>query len=105
MAASRSPRAGPRRASAGTAWDASRCCASSRSCSTSTSGRRARGSPPTAEAKERRAQVAELRERNEAAAPRERELRRPSALEREARRLGMVKAGERAYVVEGLPKE
>ena len=26
------------------------------------------------------------------------------ALEREARRLGMVKAGERAYIVEGLPK-
>ena len=31
-------------------------------------------------------------------------LRRQSSLEREARRLGMVKAGERMYVVEGLPK-
>ncbi len=56
------------------------------------------------EAKERRAQVAELRERNEELRARERRLRRPSALEREARRIGMVKAGERAYVVEGLPK-
>ena len=56
------------------------------------------------EAKERRAQVAELREQNLALRRREAELRRPSALEREARRLGMVKAGERAYVVEGLPK-
>jgi len=56
------------------------------------------------EAKERRAQVAELRERKRELRRREAELRRPSALEREARRLGMVKAGERAYVVEGLPK-
>ena len=56
------------------------------------------------EAKERRAQVAELKERNRELRARERRLRRPSALEREGRRLGMVKAGERAYVVEGLPK-
>ena len=27
----------------------------------------------------------------------------PGALEREARRLGMVRAGERAYVIENLP--
>jgi cell division protein FtsB len=31
-----------------------------------------------------------------------RALRDPDALEREARRLGMVKAGERAYVIENL---
>ena len=31
---------------------------------------------------------------------RRRELRDPQALEREARRLGMVKAGEKSYVVE-----
>jgi cell division protein FtsB len=31
------------------------------------------------------------------------DLRRPDAVEREARRLGMVKRGERAFVVEGLP--
>ena len=30
------------------------------------------------------------------------ELRAPGALEREARRLGMVKKGERAYIVEGV---
>jgi cell division protein FtsB len=56
------------------------------------------------EAKERRAQVAELRERNDELRRRQAELRKPSALEREARKLGMVKAGERAFVVEGLPK-
>jgi hypothetical protein len=32
-------------------------------------------------------------------------LRDPRALEREARRLGMVRQGERAYVIEGLPGE
>lgn len=32
-----------------------------------------------------------------------RELDSPNALEREARRLGMVKQGERAYVIENLP--
>ena len=31
------------------------------------------------------------------------ELRTPGALEREARRLGMVRRGERAYVIENLP--
>ena len=30
-------------------------------------------------------------------------LRRPGALEREARRLGMVKRGERSFVIENLP--
>jgi cell division protein FtsB len=30
-------------------------------------------------------------------------LRNPGALEREARRLGMVRQGERAYVIENLP--
>jgi cell division protein FtsB len=32
-----------------------------------------------------------------------RALDSPGALEREARRLGMVRAGERAYVIENLP--
>ena len=31
-------------------------------------------------------------------------LRDPGALEREARRLGMVRQGERPYVVQGLPR-
>ncbi len=34
-----------------------------------------------------------------------RDLRRPAALEREARKLGMVKGGERSYVIRGLPKD
>jgi cell division protein FtsB len=33
-----------------------------------------------------------------------RDLRDPGALEREARRLGMVRQGERAYVIKGLPR-
>ena len=45
-----------------------------------------------------------LRAENERLRARRDELKRASALEREARRLGMVKAGERAYIVEGLPK-
>jgi cell division protein FtsB len=56
-----------------------------------------------AEAKDRRAQVAELKARNAELRARRDALRGPVALEREARRLGMVKAGERAYVVRGLP--
>ena len=54
------------------------------------------------EAEQRRAEVAELqRERAQLRARRD-ELRDPRAIEREARRLGMVKPGERAYVVNGL---
>jgi cell division protein FtsB len=49
-----------------------------------------------------RAQVAELRAENKRLRERKAELTAPGALEREARKLGMVKAGERAYVVEGL---
>ena len=33
-----------------------------------------------------------------------RALRDPGALERQARRLGMVRQGERAYVIKGLPR-
>ena len=56
------------------------------------------------EAGQKREQVATLRAENERLAARRDDLRRESALEREARRLGMVKAGERAYIIEGLPK-
>lgn len=56
------------------------------------------------EAKERRAQVAELRDENAQLRERERDLRRDTQLEREARELGMVKAGEKVYAIEGLPK-
>ena len=54
------------------------------------------------EAGGQRAQVAELRAENARLRERKKELTAPGALEREARRLGMVKAGERAYIVEGL---
>jgi cell division protein FtsB len=56
------------------------------------------------EAKRKRAEVATLQAENERLRERRRELRDPAALEREARRLGMVKAGEKSYVIEGLPK-
>jgi cell division protein FtsB len=55
------------------------------------------------QAKEKRAEVALLQTENRRLRAQERDLKRPSALEREARRLGMVKAGEKSYVVEGLP--
>ena len=41
---------------------------------------------------------------NHALTKRVRALRDPGALEREARRLGMVRQGERPYVVQGLPR-
>jgi cell division protein FtsB len=56
------------------------------------------------EADRKREEVATLRAENERLRERRDALRRQSSLEREARRLGMVKAGERMYVVEGLPK-
>jgi cell division protein FtsB len=56
------------------------------------------------EAGRQRAQVAQLRAENARLRAQKRALQAPGALEREARQLGMVKAGERAYVVEGLPR-
>lgn len=55
------------------------------------------------ESKTRNAEVAQLERENARLRARKAELRNPRALEREARRLGMVRPGERAYVVEGLP--
>jgi cell division protein FtsB len=54
------------------------------------------------EAGRQREAVAALRAENERLRARKAELSAPGAIEREARRLGMVKAGERAYIVEGL---
>jgi cell division protein FtsB len=54
------------------------------------------------EAGHQRAQVAELRAENARLRAEKRVLSAPGALEREARRLGMVKAGERAYIVENV---
>src|SRR5690606_15916815 len=54
------------------------------------------------ESKQRSAEVAELERENARLRARRAELHDPEALEREARRLGMVRPGERAYVVQGL---
>jgi cell division protein FtsB len=56
------------------------------------------------QAKLRRSEVAVLKRENERLRARRQALRGPGALEREARRLGMVKPGERPYVLEHLPK-
>jgi cell division protein FtsB len=56
------------------------------------------------EAKQRRAELTKLQRENRRLRARRAELQRPAALEREARRLGMVKPGERPYVIENLPK-
>jgi cell division protein FtsB len=51
-----------------------------------------------------REELHELTEENKHLRERVRALRDPGALEQEARRLGMVRQGERAYVIEGLPR-
>ena len=52
-----------------------------------------------AEAERKRADVAALRARNERLRERKHVLERRGAIELEARKLGMVKAGEKLYVV------
>jgi cell division protein FtsB len=52
---------------------------------------------------EQRDELAELTSKNRELKQRLRALRSPGALEREARRLGMVRQGERSYVIENLP--
>ena len=49
-------------------------------------------------------ELKELTQENSLLKRRVKALRDPGALEREARRLGMVRQGERAYVIEGLPR-
>jgi cell division protein FtsB len=56
------------------------------------------------EAGQRSAAVAELKRENARLRARRAALRDPQALEREARRLGMVRPGERPYVIEHLPR-
>jgi len=56
------------------------------------------------QAAEKRAIVEKLKGENVRLKARAKALKDPAALEREARRLGMVRPGERAYVVEGLPR-
>lgn len=56
------------------------------------------------ESKRRKAEVAALQRENQRLVARRDALRRPLTLEAEARSLGMVRAGEKAYVISGLPK-
>ena len=51
-----------------------------------------------------RADVQRLERENKRLRARRTALRDPVALEREARRLGMVRPGEKPFVVSGLPK-
>lgn len=55
------------------------------------------------EAKAKRADVAALQHEHRSLVAREHALKAPSAVETQARRLGMVRKDERAYVVRGLP--
>jgi cell division protein FtsB len=50
-----------------------------------------------------RRELNELTNENRALQRRVRALHSPGALEREARRLGMVRRGERSFVIENLP--
>jgi cell division protein FtsB len=52
---------------------------------------------------EQRSELSELTAKNRELKRRLRDLRSPGALEREARRLGMIRIGERSYVIENLP--
>jgi cell division protein FtsB len=51
-----------------------------------------------------RQELDDLSKENKRLKRRVKALRDPGALEREARRLGMVRQGERAYVIENLPR-
>jgi cell division protein FtsB len=55
------------------------------------------------QSKQRKAEVTALKRENARLIARRNELRRPSTLETEARTLGMVRGGEKAYVISGLP--
>jgi cell division protein FtsB len=55
------------------------------------------------EAQSRRGEVQQLQRENERLRARRTALKDPRTLEREARRLGLVKPGERPFIVEGLP--
>jgi cell division protein FtsB len=53
----------------------------------------------------KQAQLQQLQREHDALHRRAGQLRDPRTVQAEARRLGMVKPGERSYVVSGLPKE
>jgi cell division protein FtsB len=55
------------------------------------------------EATARRGEVRALQAQNDRLRARRKALQNPRTLEREARRLGLVKPGERPFIVQGLP--
>lgn len=55
------------------------------------------------QSKARHAQLRALQTENARLKARQTALRKPRVIDREARKLGMVRPGERAYVVDGLP--
>jgi cell division protein FtsB len=55
------------------------------------------------QAREQRSLVHNLQRQNAALARQQSSLRNPATVEREARELGMVRLGERPYVITGLP--
>jgi len=57
------------------------------------------------ESNAKQAQLHQLQREHDALLRRARALRDPRTVQTEARRLGMVKPGERSYVVTGLPKD
>lgn len=57
------------------------------------------------ESNAKQAQLRQLQQEHDALLRRARELRDPRTVQAEARRLGMVKPGERSYVVRGLPND
>jgi cell division protein FtsB len=52
----------------------------------------------------KRSEVDRLQAENKRLRARKAALKQPATLEHEARALGMIKPGERAYVIKGLPK-
>lgn len=56
------------------------------------------------ESKERKAVLTQLKQENKRLVHRRDELKKPETLESVARSLGMVRGGEKAYVVTGLPQ-
>jgi cell division protein FtsB len=55
-------------------------------------------------AKETRAEVSELQQDNARLSERAKRLKGLEAVEHEARKIGMARADERAYLIRGLPK-
>ena len=56
-------------------------------------------------AKQTRAELQQLRTDNDHLRERAKRLRDSNTIELEARRIGMARPGERAYVIRGLPKD